>query len=74
MAGDVYSLRAHPEEFPSSGARGRVERLLLAFSKCDSSGSNRSCDLESFGAFPAWDVTAARAAVGTEQPSDPRIA
>ena len=31
-------------------------------------------DLESFDAFPAWDVTAARAAAGFEQPSDPRIA
>ena len=31
-------------------------------------------DLESFDAFPAWDVTAARAAAGAEQPSDPRIA
>ena len=31
-------------------------------------------DLESFDEFPAWDVTAARAAAGAEQPSDPRIA
>ena len=31
-------------------------------------------DLESFDAFPSWDVTAARSAAGVEPPSDPRIA
>ena len=31
-------------------------------------------ELESYEAFPAWDVTAARSAAGVDQPSDPRVA